>query len=228
MQPSISPGEIVSIFGSSLGPPILSSQPDDKGFYPTFFGNTTVTFNGIPAPTLFNNTSQINAVVPYGIAGQKTAQVVVSHYGQTSAAFPVAVADTSPGIFTLTEDGRGQGAILNAGATATVNGPTNPAPRGSAIALFATGAGIWNQPIQDGVVPVNVLQPAIVPKASVSLTIGGQPAQILYAGAAPSMVSGVLQVNAIVPDGAGSGAQPVVLTVGQADNSQQNVTVAIK
>jgi uncharacterized protein (TIGR03437 family) len=211
-QPSISPGEIVSIFGSSLGSPILSAQPDANSLYPTLFGQTTVTFNGVPAPTLFNNTTQINAVVPYAIAGQKTAQVVVSHYGQVSVALSVPLADTSPGIFTLTEDGHGQGAILNVGATVTVNGPTNPAPRGLAI----------------GLVLVDVPQPAIVPKASVSLTIGGQPAQILYAGAAPYMVSGVLQVNAIVPDGAGSGSQVAVVTVGQADNSKQSATVTIK
>src|SRR5437868_6501559 len=42
-----------------------------------------------------------------------------------------------------------------------------------------------------------------------SLTIGRQPAQILYAGAAPYMVSGVMQVNAVVPDGIGSGPQPI-------------------
>jgi uncharacterized protein (TIGR03437 family) len=227
LQPAISPGEIVSIFGSSLGPPVLSSQPLN-GVYPTFFGYTTVTFNGAPAPTLFNNTSQINAIVPYAIAGQKTAQVVVSHYGQASTAFSVPIADTSPGIFTLTQDGRGQGAILNDGATVTINGPINPARRGSAITIFATGAGMWNQPVLDGQVLINVLQSAIAPQAPVALTIGGQPAQILYAGAAPYMVSGVLQVNAIVPQGVASGSQPAILMVGQADNSKQSVTVAIE
>jgi len=154
--------------------------------------------------------------------------VVVSHYGQTSAAFSVPVADTSPGIFTRTQDGRGQGAILNAGATVTLNGATNPAPKGSIITLYATGAGLWNQPVLDGLVMVNVLQPPIVPKAAVSLTIGGQPAQILYAGAAPYIVSGVMQVNAVVPDGIGSGPQPIVLTIGSNNNSQQNVTVVVQ
>ena len=71
MQPAISPGEIVSVFGSDLGPPILSSQPDSDGLYPTFFGQTTVTFNGLPAPIVFNNTAQINTVVPTGSQARK-------------------------------------------------------------------------------------------------------------------------------------------------------------
>jgi uncharacterized protein (TIGR03437 family) len=187
-----------------------------------------VTFNGVPAPTLFNNTAQINAVVPYAVAGQKTVQVVVSHYGQMSYSSTMPVADTSPGIFTLTQDGRGQGAILNDGATVTVNGATNPAPKGSAITIYATGAGLWNQTVPDGLFLTNVLQPPIVSKEAVSLSIGGQPAQILYAGAAPYMISGVLQINAVVPLNIGSGVQPVVLTIGQNNNAQQSVTVAIQ
>ncbi len=58
--------------------------------------------------------------------------------------------------------------------------------------------------------------------------IGGLPAQIQYAGAAPNLVSGVLQVNAVIPAGLGPGDQPVVVKVGQNDNSAQNVTVAVQ
>ena len=233
LQPTISPGEVISIFGYSLGAPLLAASPDNRGLYPTEFGMTMVTIGGVPAPVLFNNTSQINAVVPYSVAGQKTAPVVVwrfkgSVYEQYWLPFTVPVADTSPGIFTLTQNGSGQGAILNDGTTVTVNGPTNPAPKGSIVTLFGTGAGLWNPPIADGLVLTNVLQPPVVPQAAVSLSIGGQPAPILYAGAAPGMVSGVLQVNALVPNNIGSGAQPVVLSVGQNNNAQQSVTIAIQ
>jgi uncharacterized protein (TIGR03437 family) len=62
----------------------------------------------------------------------------------------------------------------------------------------------------------------------VSLTIGGKPATLLYVGAAPYEVWSVLQVNAVVPNDAGSGQQPVILMIGANDNSQQQVTVAIK
>lgn len=62
----------------------------------------------------------------------------------------------------------------------------------------------------------------------VSLTIGGQPAQIYYAGAAPYEVWGMLQVTAFVPNGLAPGAQPLVLKIGQNDNSAQGVTVAVQ
>ena len=71
-----------------------------------------------------------------------------------------------------------------------------------------------------------MLTPPYYRIASVSLTIGGRPAKILDAGAAPNRVSGVLQVNAVVPDGIGSGAQPAMLTIEKSDNTQQAVTVA--
>ena len=72
------------------------------------------------------------------------------------------------------------------------------------------------------------LFPPIVPLAQVSLTIGGQPATLLYAGPAPFMVLGVIQINAVVPEGIGSGPQPVVLTVGRNSNVLQRVSVAVQ
>jgi len=55
-----------------------------------------------------------------------------------------------------------------------------------------------------------------------------RPAQILFAGAEPFQITGMLQINAIVPTGIGSGPQPLVLTIGQNNNSQQQVTVAVQ
>ena len=62
----------------------------------------------------------------------------------------------------------------------------------------------------------------------VTLTIGGRPATILYSDAVPYQTIGMLQVNAIVPEGTGPGPQPVVLTIGQSGNAQEQVTIAIR
>jgi uncharacterized protein (TIGR03437 family) len=78
---------------------------------------------------------------------------------------------------------------------------------------------------QDGFISLTTSPP---PAGPVSLTIGGQHAQILYAGAAPYAVPGVIQINATVPTGIGSGAQPVVLTIGSGNNASQQVTAAVK
>ena len=238
LQQALSPGEVVSIFGTHLGIPSTTTQFDSAGLYPTSVGftpvtsqpgNTIVTFNGIPAPLLYVSTDQINAQVPYEIAGQKNVNVVVTHNLQASPPFTVPILDTSPGIFTVTQNGNGQGAILNADITnpniVTGNSASNPAAKGSGISIFATGSGLWNRTVQDGSI---LLDTMTRPTAPVSLTIGGQPARILYAGAAPYLISGVLQVNAIVPDNIGSGPQPLVLTVGQNSNVPQQVTVAVQ
>lgn len=74
----------------------------------------------------------------------------------------------------------------------------------------------------------SLLECAHVAAQPVSLTIGGKPATLLYVGASPYQVWSLLQVNAIVPTDTDSGQQPVVLTIGQNDNSQQRVTIAIK
>ncbi len=53
------------------------------------------------------------------------------------------------------------------------------------------------------------------PVLPVSVTIDGLPAQVLYAGAAPGLVAGVLQINVVVPaDAYGATYDQVVVTVG--------------
>ncbi len=191
---------------------------------------TTVTFGGVPAPLLYISPTQINAVVPYLVTSYP---VVVTHNGKSSAEFPVPYAQTAPAIFTVAPNGRGPGAIQNidpqTGAV-TLNSADNPAPRGSTIVLYGTGAGsLWTQIPPDGTIVTDVLTPPYYRIVNLdSFTIGGQPAKVLYAGAAPGQVSGVFQINAVIPDGAGSGPQPVVVTIGGSDNSQQGVTVAVQ
>ncbi|HEY7390445.1 MAG TPA: hypothetical protein VH640_18150 [Bryobacteraceae bacterium] len=256
LQPVISPGEIVSIFGSHLGTAPVTAHYDEAGLYPTDLSHQVVpyppnysgpregvTFNGVPAPLLYYSSNQINAIVPYEVAGQASVNIVVTHYGQT-VPFPVPVKDTAPGIFTASQNGTGQGAILN--ADGTLNSASNPAPKGSAITLFATGAGVLQQQtIPDGSVlfgggatcssatvstscKPTAPNGAYFPAAPVSVTIGGQPAPLLYVGPSPGSAAALLQINALVPNGIGSGSQPVVLMIGQNNNAQQQVTIVVQ
>jgi uncharacterized protein (TIGR03437 family) len=221
----IAPWQVVSIFGEHLGTPPVSSHFDAGGLYPTTLGNSTVTFSGAEGALLYVSTNQINVAVPFGVAGQKSVEIVVAHNLAKSPPFSVPVADTAPGIFTVTQNGSGQGAILNYGFS--LNSVDNPAPKGAIITMFGTGAGLWNQSFPDGSIYFGgPLRTKLA--APVSLTIGGQPATIQYAGGAPYQVMGVFQVNATVPDGIGSGPQPVVLTIGQNNNAQQQATVAVQ
>lgn len=222
---------MVSIFGSNLGTPPVDGHYDDSGLFPTALGNTTVTFNGTSAALLYVSTVQINAVVPYEVAGQKSVSVVVTHDSVASPAFSLPLSATSPAIFTVSQNGQGEGAILNddPNVAPTPNSAQNPAAKGIPISMYVTGGGLLSQKLQDGGIPLIIGEPPYFNIAApVSVKIGGQPAQVIYAGAIPYQVAGMLQVNAIVPSNIGSGTQPVVLTIGDNDNAAQQVTVAVK
>lgn len=225
---SISPGEIISIFGTNIGP----STPQgltltSAGTVATTLGNTTVTVNDVEAPLIYVSSGQINAIVPYEISGQATANLVVNSNGTPSATLPLGVAATAPAIFSLSQGGNGQGAILN--HDFSVNGSGNPAAKGSTVLIYATGEGVLSPQPATGSVTSSSGPTYPVPVATpITVTIGGMTAQILYAGESPGLVSGVLQVNVKIPPNVGSGSQPVVLTVGSASSSAQNITVAVQ
>ncbi len=219
----VAPGELVTIFGSSLGPALATGlQLSPSGLVSTTLAQNQVLFDGIPSPLLYTSAGQIRAVVPYAVAGETNTQLVVTNYGQSSAALAIAVKDSAPALFTVDNTGQGQGAILNQDGSA--NGALNPAVRGSVVLLYATGAGQTDPPGIDGLRAVETLPVPVLP---VSVTIDGRAAQVLYAGAAPGLVAGVMQVNARVPDGISSGAVPVVLQIGTAA-SQAGVTLSVQ
>jgi CheY-like chemotaxis protein len=97
------------------------------------------------------------------------------------------------------------------------------------VALYATGAGQTTPPGISGSVSTQTrLADYPVPQLAVKVTVGGEPAEIIYAGAAPHTVSGLLQVNFRVPANATLGdAVPIVLTVGDS-HSPDGVTMAVR
>ena len=146
----------------------------------------------------------------------------VEYQGFLSSPVPLDVAATAPAIFTLNGSGSGQGAILN--QDSSVNGLANPAAKASIVVLYATGGGQTRPLGIDGQIAT---APLPMPIAPVSVQIGGLDSVVTYAGAAPSFPAGVLQVNARVPAGVGSGSPAVVLKIGSAV-SQSGVTVAVQ
>jgi uncharacterized protein (TIGR03437 family) len=229
LQPTaLSPGEIVTIFGNGIGPATpttgTSFTPSANGTVATTLANVTVTFNNVPAPLLFVSPGQINAIVPYEVAGQTSVPVAINNNGTTSATFTVPVAAVAPAIFSLADNGNGQGAILN--SNASINGTGNPAAPGSIISIFATGEGQLVPAGTTGCITGGTL-PVPKPVAAVSVTVGGQSASIDYAGEAPDAVCGLLQINATLPSNLSAGQQPVVLTIGASSNTGQAITVAV-
>jgi uncharacterized protein (TIGR03437 family) len=218
---AIAPGELVTLFGSGIGPAV--AQQPSWSVTSTVLGGTSVLFDGTAAPLLYAGSNQINAIVPYGVSGRTATQLTITALGKTIAAVAQAVAATAPAIFTLNFTGSGAGAILN--QDLSVNSPSNPAAKGTIISIFASGAGQTNPPGVDGQVTGTILPAPVLP---VTVQIGGLNAKVSYAGAAPGLVAGVTQVNALIPSGVNSGpALPIELSVGGV-SSQAGVTVAIK
>ena len=214
----ISPGEILALTGITVGPrPAVSAAATVT----TTLGGTMVTINGTPAPILYTQADQTNVIVPWSLTGTSANIVVTS--GPITVSSTVPIAATSPGLFTANASGTGQTITLN--QDGTLNSASNPAAAGSVLVLYATGLGQTDPPGQDGVInSAKVIAEAV---ATVTVTIGGKTAQVIYAGAAPGAVAGVMQVEAVVPAGAGTGAVPVVVTAGNV-NSQAGATVSLK
>jgi len=207
---TIAPGELITIFGDSIGPPVPLGTVLESGRVSSALGGFTVAFDGQPAPLLYAAAGQINAVVPFAVAGKSTTLLQVSTpRGGPAFTASVPVSAAAPAVFVI--GASGQGAILN--GDLSVNSPAHPAARGSSIAIYATGTGLLSPSVADGAIVSAVNLPLSV--APVSVTIGGQPATVGYQGAAPGLVAGVMQINALVPAGVTPGAAvPVTISVG--------------
>ena len=103
-----------------------------------------------PAALTYVSATQINAIAPYEIAGETSTQIQVQYQGGTSAAFQAQVQPAAPGIFTGNFNGIGQGAILN--QDYSVNGKSYPAPRGSIVMIYCSGAGLTDPAIADAAI----------------------------------------------------------------------------
>jgi uncharacterized protein (TIGR03437 family) len=216
-------GEIVVLYGSGIGPAqLVEAGVGADGRFGTQLAGTTVSFNGIPAPMIYTSATQVAAVVPYGVSGG-TAQVTVTYQGQPSIPVSVPIASSAPGLFTSDGTGKGQAAAINQDNSLNTLG--TPAKVGDVIVLFATGEG---QTTPGGVDSKPATAPLPHPNLPVSVTIGGQNAQVLYAGGAPGEIAGLMQINAVIASGIQTGsAVPVVVQVGNV-SSQPGVTIAVR
>ena len=219
--PFISPGELISIYGVQLGPdPAVNAVLDSTGKIATELAGYRVLVNGIPAPLLYAGAHQINLVIPFGIANATEAAVqVITPAGPLPAVTGFSVGPTEPQVFPaiLNEDG-------------SINSQSHPAPRGSIVAVWATGGGAMDTGMVDGEISQAPLGKPLLPVGiGLSHLYPGQGGEVTYAGAAPGMVAGVIQINFRVPPpssnhGACYGACPVVLGVGGRVSLSQFIT----
>ena len=216
----VSAGEVLALSGIAIGPrPAVSSASLSSAVNDTAsLGGTSVTVNGTPAPILYTQADQTNIIVPWGVTGT-TANIVVTSGTTTTPALQVPLVPTAPGLFSS------GGTVLAFNQDGTLNSASNAAAAGSVVVLYATGLGQTSPPQLDGVRESSlVLAETVIP---VNVTIGGMPAQVIYAGSAPGQIAGVMQVEAVVPAGAGTGPVAVLLAASGA-TSQAGATINLK
>jgi trimeric autotransporter adhesin len=202
--------------------------------YSSEFSSFEVLFDGRAAPVLYTSPNQVNVIVPFEVAGQTMTMIQlinipsaiagnISNTEGESDQWAVRVAPSAPGIFTLNQKGQGAAAVLN--QDNSVNGPTNPALRGTAIQIFATGGGQTSPPSTTGAITQSASQILALPA---TVSIGGVNAQVTYSGGAPEEISDVVQINAVVPQTVTPGpAVPRSITVGSAA-SPVGTTIAVQ
>jgi uncharacterized protein (TIGR03437 family) len=172
----------------------MDLQLDSDGRVATSLAGTQVLFNGIRAPLLYVSDRQINTVVPFGVPVGKTVLVEVEAGGKKSAPLAVEIEPVAPEIFTVAGTSTAQAAALN--QDGVPNSTDHPALQGSIISLFATGGGDVAPPLADG--QLGPTPPSAL-AAPVQVLFGGVPGEVLFAGSAPGLVAGVIQINARIP-----------------------------
>jgi len=233
---TVSPGELVTIFGSNIGPPTPATLTVTGGYVDTTLSNVTVTIDTQNAPILYVSSGQVTVQVPYEVTVAAGDVVVLTNGANPPAMATVTVANDAPGIFTANGSGVGQAAALNTTSAGVVslNGSSNPAIIGETVTLYLTGEGNYNPVPLSGTTNTGYIIPlTLTPLPQMAtlptVMIGGVDASagVTYAGVVPGSMIGVLQINVVVPVGSSTGAGvPVLVTIAGVP-TQTGVTLSI-
>jgi uncharacterized protein (TIGR03437 family) len=194
--------------------------------------------DGKPAPIIYASSGQINIQIPYEASTGASKVVSLTNGAAPPVTTNILIAATAPGLFILTPDpanpGGGQAAVLNY-STATqqysLNSGSNPAKIGDTILLFLTGEGAYlpapaaPQTTNTGWIVTAPTPPASLPQINPlpTVTIGGSLASVKYAGPVVGSITGLMQINVVVPAASNTGAA-VPLSVSIGGNATQSAT----
>ncbi|HTB14551.1 MAG TPA: protease pro-enzyme activation domain-containing protein [Bryobacteraceae bacterium] len=202
----VSPGMLMSVFGAGLANSVATNSGSPL---PYSLAGVSATVDGLAAPVIYASPTMLNIQVPFA-AGAGPAVLGVNNNGQV-AGFQFQMSPSSPGVF------------------ADANGNVLPTPTvkaGTALALYVTGTGDVAPALKTAYSPASgtALANLPVPVLPLSVTIGGQPAFLEFAGITPGLI-GVTQVNILVPSTIPLGNEPIVVTVGGVSSVPVNVVV---
>jgi len=216
---ALSPGSIFSIFGSNLA---LAVSVAGSIPLPTSMNGASVIVAGVSLPLFYVSPTQINVILPYNLSVNTTQQLIVQRSQSLSTPLSILIAAANPGIFTVSQSGSGQGVITHADSSLVSS--SSPAIVGETVVIYCAGLGATLPAATAGSAASS--SPLSYTMNAVSVTIGGIPATVPFAGLTPGF-TGLYQVNVQVPNGvSASNSVAVVLTV--AGQTSPAVTMAVQ
>ncbi len=233
-KPAIAPGEIISIFGSGLGPSTAITATPINNAFPTTLGTpaATVEFEvnntWVAAPLIFIQANQINCQAPFTIPIGTDLNMRVTYNAIVSSNFKYDGVAADPGLFTVDSSGRGQAAALNyADSTFSLNSANNAVAKGGLLILYLTGGGAIN-PLPNPEGTLSGTSPLPVLTNTPSVTIGGDAASVVSATAVPGALGGLTQLNVTVPTSLKAAKDHVVVVSIAGRATPATATVAVK
>jgi uncharacterized protein (TIGR03437 family) len=210
---AVTPGELVTLTGFGIGPSTgVGYQPDAQGNIAVTLSGVQVFFDGVAAPMFYAQSQQVNTQAPFELAGKSETSMTLQYNGATFGPVTLNVEPAIPGLFRLQPGVSAQAVAMN--QDGTLNGPSNPAPAGSVIALWGTGFGRTDPACSTG--GLNIYgaaslagEPLVMLDFEQTATNGAAFQHAQYAGSAPTLVCGITQINVRIPAPTQSGAQSV-------------------
>jgi len=189
---AIASGWLVAVGGTNLSVVTLANSELPV---PTTLGETCLSVNNVQAPLLLVSPSQINAQIPFEVAGNAT--LVVRTPGGTSDPFTLTVSASAPAVFQTGTAGADKGlATLYRTANNEPVTLSNPIHPEDYVVIYVTGLGRTTPDVETGApAPADPLAQAVILP---SVKLGGVALSVLYAGLVPGEV-GVYQINVYVP-----------------------------
>jgi uncharacterized protein (TIGR03437 family) len=197
----LSPGMVAQVHGSALAP--STAEPGVLPLRKTFNG-TRVLVGAFEAPLYFLSDAQLNVQIPTELAPDREYSIVVEGNGGLTLPDSLTLAQAQPGVAAFADR-----RIIAQHLNFALITPTAPAQQGEAITLYLVGMGATDVLVASAT-PSPSVEPLARVKAQPTVTVGGRPASVIFAGLTPGAV-GLYQINLFVPTG-GTGDLPVVIS----------------
>jgi endo-1,4-beta-xylanase len=216
VAPVVSPGSLVDLYGSAFAPGVVNLAATVSRL-PQQLGSSMVIVNSVPTPLVYVSPGQAIFQMPYEVAPGTVSVVVRSEAGD-SPPVSLRVQQAAPSILVYNFN---RAVALN--QNGAVISPATCAAQGSLAVMYAIGSGPLDNPVATA--EFAPLTPLSREKLPTTVTVGGQTAEVLFAGLVPT-TAGLLQINFRLPAGLPAGDAPVQLSIGTAASNSPLLCVA--